>query len=74
MSKKRSKSLLDEVKEEVDTVLKATPGRSFYRLERHGVYNWQLIRYCDGQETIMKKDIQEICWAYMKRAIIEENK
>lgn len=74
MSKKRSKSLLDDVKEEVDTVLNQTPGRSFYRLERNGVYSWSLIRYCDGKETIMKKDIQEICWAYMKRAIIEENK
>lgn len=74
MSKKRSKSLLDDVKEEVATALGEVTGRAFYRLERHGIYNWHLVRYCDGKETIMKKDIQEICWAYMKRAIIEENK
>lgn len=74
MSRDKSKRnnplpLLDEVEHNVDKAL--ADDVPFYRLDKLGTYDWVLIEKRGDKETVLKKDTQEICWAYMKRAIIQ---
>lgn len=82
MKKQQTKPLLEDVEDEVNAALagkkKPEPEvtvvdageKIYYRLEKKGTYDWFLYEMRGGVETLLKKDIQEICWAYMKRAII----
>lgn len=81
MKKPQTKPLLEDVEDEVNAALAGkkkpepaapapTGEKVYYRLEKIGTYDWRLYEMRDGVETMLKKDIQEICWAYMKRAII----
>jgi len=75
---KRSKPmpLLEDIEHSVDTAINKPIDlqnieKPFYRIEKVGTYDWLLIEKVGDKETILKKDTQDICWAFMKRALIQ---